>query len=393
VPDLREHPSTSTVSENGRYRIPKDNPFAKVAGARGEIWAYGIRNPHRLVWDVDPARPTERRLLAFNIGLVTWETVIVVHKGANYGYPLREGTQSMSSTNGMGPLPDDDVIPVQVSDTVTAGTVRPAYPVAQYPHTPESGGDAIANGFVYRGKMIPALRDKLVLGDITTGRIWYADRSALLAADDGIATTVAPLYEVQSDLRRLSEETYRARGGQGPSLPGRAMISGRGRVDLRLAMDDEGELYVLTRSDGMIRKVVAARTVTGAAPVAGAVPGTTAPSAAGQTTTSPRNPVAATAESIEKGKRVYDVNCALCHGALAQGAVKAGTPMSIIEEQRKQQPPDLTDDRWDHGSSDGDIFAVTKRGVPATMMPGYDGRIADEEIWSVVNYLRSLVPR
>ena len=59
---------------------------------------------------------------------MTWETVVVIHKGANYGYPLREGTQSMSSTNGMGPIPDADVIPVQVSDTVTHGTVKPAYP-------------------------------------------------------------------------------------------------------------------------------------------------------------------------------------------------------------------------------------------------------------------------
>jgi mono/diheme cytochrome c family protein len=65
--------------------------------------------------------------------------------------------------------------------------------------------------------------------------------------------------------------------------------------------------------------------------------------------------------------------------------------ISIIEEQRKQQPPDLTDDQWDHGSSDGDIFTVTKRGLPPTMMPGYDGRITDDDIWSVVNYLRSLV--
>jgi len=46
-------------------------------------------------------------LLAFNIGLVTWETVVVVHRGANYGYPLREGTNSMSSTGGrpIVPLP------------------------------------------------------------------------------------------------------------------------------------------------------------------------------------------------------------------------------------------------------------------------------------------------
>ncbi len=156
IPMLSEHTSTSTVSENGRYRIPNDNPFVSIEGARKEVWAVGLRNPHRLTWYVDPARPREAVLLAFNIGLVSWETVVVIKKGANYGYPLREGTQSMSATNGMGPLPEDDVIPVQVSDTVTRGTVKPTYPVAAYPHGPR-GGDAIANGFAYRGKRIPAL--------------------------------------------------------------------------------------------------------------------------------------------------------------------------------------------------------------------------------------------
>lgn len=73
---------------------------------------------------------------------------MIIKKGANYGYPLREGTQSMSPTNGMGPLPADDVIPVQVSDTVTRGTVKPTYAMIAYPHAP-GGGDAIANGFVY----------------------------------------------------------------------------------------------------------------------------------------------------------------------------------------------------------------------------------------------------
>ncbi len=182
-----------------------------------------------------PARPRTPTLLAFNIGLVTWETVDVIHRGANYGYPLREGTQSMSSTNGMGPLPDDDMIPIQISDTVARGTVKPTYPVIQYPHNRDSGGDAIANGFVYRGKLIPALRDKLVFGDITTGRIWYANRADVLAADDGNPTTVAPIYEIDAGLRRLTEETYRARGGKGEALPGMGAQAGRGRVDVRFA--------------------------------------------------------------------------------------------------------------------------------------------------------------
>ena len=226
VPDLGEHTNTSTVSENGRYRIPSDNPFSAVDGARKEIWAYGLRNPHRLIWDVDPARPRTPTLLAFNIGLVTWETVVVIHKGANYGYPLREGTQSMSSTNGMGPLPEDDVIPIQVSDTVTRGTVKPTYPVIQYPHTREAGGDAIANGFIYQGKRIPALRDKLVFGDITTGRIWYANRADVLAADDGNPTTVAPIHEMDADLRRITEEGIARVAGRDKRSPGRPRSPG-----------------------------------------------------------------------------------------------------------------------------------------------------------------------
>ena len=258
IPMLSEHASTSTVSENGRYRIPNDNPFFSVEGARKEIWALGLRNPHRLTWYVDPARPREATLLAFDIGLVSWETVMVIKKGANYGYPLREGTQSMSPTNGMGPLPADDVIPVQISDTVTRGTVKPTYAVIAYPHAP-GGGDAIANGFVYRGKRIPALQGTLVFGDITTGRIWYARISDVLAADDGDPMTLAPLHELGTGLRALAEETFKRRGGKGENLPGFGAVAGRGRVDIRLAEDNDGELYVLTKSDGMIRELRSVR--------------------------------------------------------------------------------------------------------------------------------------
>ena len=165
----------------------------------------------------------------------------------------------MSATNGMGPLPADDMIPVQLSDTVTRGGVKPVYPVAAYPHTAAAGGDAIANGFVYRGKRVPALQGTLVFGDITTGRIWYARMKEILAADDGDPLTLAPLHELSHRLRALSEETFRRRGGMGDNLPGFGAVAGRGRVDIRLAEDNDGELYVLTKADGMIREVRAVR--------------------------------------------------------------------------------------------------------------------------------------
>jgi mono/diheme cytochrome c family protein len=391
VPDLHEHTATSTVSENGRYRIPNDNPFSALEGARKEIWAYGLRNPHRMIWDVAPARPTAPLLFAFNIGLTSWETVVIVRKGANYGYPLREGPQTMSA-NGMGAVPEDDTIPIQISDTVVRGTVRPTYPVIQYPHTAENGGDAIAGGFVYRGSRIPALRGKLVFGDITTGRMWYAERADVLTADDGRPATVAQIHEMDAGLRRLVEESYRARGGKGDGLPGAAAVSGRGRVDFRFAVDNDGETYILTKSDGMIRKVVGAKatSLTTSTPAGSGL-------RAGRDITNQEparitNPVASTPESIAAGKKAYDANCAACHGNLAQGAVKAGISISIIEEQGGRQAPDLTDAQWDHGSSDGEIYGVIKKGIPPTMMAAWDGRIPDDDIWSIVNYIRAIAP-
>src|SRR5712692_5354914 len=99
IPDIKEYADRSTVSENGRYRIPKDNPFASKAGARKEIWAYGLRNPHRLNWALDPRNAQNNRLIANSIGLHTWETVNIVQKGANYGYSQREGSETLPPDN------------------------------------------------------------------------------------------------------------------------------------------------------------------------------------------------------------------------------------------------------------------------------------------------------
>jgi hypothetical protein len=271
IPDLRAHVESSTVSENGRYRIPRDNPFTAIDGARTEIWAYGLRNPHRLTWDVDPANAANNHLIASVVGLRTWETVVIIHKGANYGYSDREGTQMLLPDNSLAALPDIDTVPVRVTDTVTHGTVVPTYPVLQYGHTP-SGGDAIAGGVVYRGTAVPGLRGKYVLGDTSTGRLWYADFRDMLAADGSHPPRIAELHElrvrwndpanapdggnrVYPTMFDVARAGYHARGGRHADLPGKATLAPSGRVDLRFAVDRHGELYLLTKSDGMIRAV------------------------------------------------------------------------------------------------------------------------------------------
>jgi hypothetical protein len=274
VPDLAEHQATSIVSDNGRYRIPNDNPFVAMEGARKEIWAYGFRNPHRLHFAIDPADPRNNRLIANSIGLHTWETVNIVHKGANYGYSQREGTDTLKADNQIvKQLPDSDRIPVQVTATVTNGTIAPTYPVIQYGHVP-GGGDAIGSGFLYNGEAVPGLRGKYVFIDITTGRIWYADYKEMLAADDGDPSTMATRHEVKilwndphatgeaagtklyDTMFPIAEAAYHVRGGKDPDLPGTSLVSGTGRADSQLAVDASGELYIFTKSDGVLRAVI-----------------------------------------------------------------------------------------------------------------------------------------
>jgi len=263
IPDIKEYADRSTVSENGRYRIPKDNPFASKAGARKEIWACGLRNPHRLTWDVDPSDRANNHLIALVVGLRTWETVDIIHKGANYGYSRREGPQQLNPDNSLSSLPEEDVIPVQIDATKTDGAVRPTYPVIAYGHSRDAGIIAIANGFVYRGNGIRALRGKFLFGDITSGRIWWADMKEMLAVDDGDAQTVAEMHDVKiawkgnvyRTMAAINEIAYHARGGKSEHLPGAERVPG-GRSDIRLGMDAAGELYVMSKSDGMIRAVV-----------------------------------------------------------------------------------------------------------------------------------------
>ena len=98
-----------------------------------------------------------------------------------------------------------------------------------------------------------------------------------------------------------------------------------------------------------------------------------------------KNPVAATPDSVAAGKQVYTRYCAVCHGVSARGG--SGSDISA-------PAPDLTDSDWKHGSSDGEIFDVIKNGVPPDLnMEPWGDRIKDNDIWNVVNYIRSLAKK
>ena len=99
-----------------------------------------------------------------------------------------------------------------------------------------------------------------------------------------------------------------------------------------------------------------------------------------------KNPVKATVESIDAGKTAYNKYCKFCHndGGTGDGALAP----------KDTHPPNLVDATWDHGSTDGEIFANIRDGVGAKfVMKPMKAKIMDTDIWNVINYLRSLGPK
>jgi glucose/arabinose dehydrogenase len=138
--------------EGLEYAIPKDNPFAdRGREARGEIWAYGIRNVWRIAFD----RKTGD-LWAGDVGQDTWEEIDIIRPGGNYGWNLREGMHpSVPKTPNVpsGSPPRDDLIE----------------PIWEYHH---DVGKSITGGHVYRGRDVPELDGAYLYADFVTGQIW-----------------------------------------------------------------------------------------------------------------------------------------------------------------------------------------------------------------------------
>jgi glucose/arabinose dehydrogenase len=126
------------------YGIPADNPFVKTPSAKPEIWAYGLRNPWRFSWDA------KGRLIAADVGQDSFEEVDIVPAGANMGWKVREATHCFDPKEGCA----------------TEGMVEPIFEYGR------EAGQSITGGYVYLGERMPWLKDRYVVADFVTGRVW-----------------------------------------------------------------------------------------------------------------------------------------------------------------------------------------------------------------------------
>jgi hypothetical protein len=139
---LRIDPS-GTNGINGQYGIPSDNPFVGRPGARGEIFALGMRDPHRFSWD-----PPTGRMFVGHIGEHAIEGIYDVRAGDNLGWSDREGAFVFDRQNRCTLF------------SLPAGDSGYTYPVSGYDHPVGSrcdgdAGRAVAGGFVYRADLRP----------------------------------------------------------------------------------------------------------------------------------------------------------------------------------------------------------------------------------------------
>jgi mono/diheme cytochrome c family protein len=94
------------------------------------------------------------------------------------------------------------------------------------------------------------------------------------------------------------------------------------------------------------------------------------------------NPVKPTPESIEAGKKIFGYDCAQCHGATGEGKTEAAKELKL---------PDLTDPARLKDRTDGEIFYIVKNGHGN--MPPEGNRVTTEQLWNLVNYVRSLAKK
>ena len=206
-------------SRNKKYGIPPSNPFVRKRDVKSnpEIYSYGYRNPHRLIWLKDG------RMLTANIGNTNIEAVYQVEAGNNSGWPFREGSFVINTEKNM-----DDIFPLPVDDSIQ----HISYPVIEYDH---DEGKAIAGGYEYTGSELPELKNKFCFADLNNGRIFFTEVRDIKRGQQ------SPISEFHLSIDRKPVTL--------------AQLAGTTRVEMRLGQDSKGELYILTKPDGKLYKI------------------------------------------------------------------------------------------------------------------------------------------
>jgi glucose/arabinose dehydrogenase len=213
-------------SANSKYGIPADNPFAEADDPKtlGEIYAYGTRNPQRFAWDSETGD-----FYMADIGQNTIEELTLVPKGANLGWNVWEGSYRYLGREGVGL-------------DAPRGDPKVTFPVAEYAQNdPLLQRQSAATGVhVYRANAIAAIAGMVLWGDNPSGEVW--------------ATPLDPRPDGgQAGIRRVLLND----GGTPKTLLEliREKAPDAGRADLRFGSGPDGEVFLLNKQDGTIRKL------------------------------------------------------------------------------------------------------------------------------------------
>lgn len=162
------------VDSASPYAVPPDNPFVGDAGALGEIWAYGLRNPWRFSFDRLTGDLYIGDVGQYDIEEIDFQAASSMG-GENYGWSCMEG-DTAPSYNACDGSP------------LTA-------PILVYDHNPEC---SVTGGYLYRGN-IGGLHGRYVFGDYCSGVIWFA-------AAEGGGWTAAPWADTTLRISSFGED-------------------------------------------------------------------------------------------------------------------------------------------------------------------------------------------
>lgn len=203
-------------SKNGNYGIPASNPNTNNKEMAGEVYCRGFRNPNRIYWSHDG------KMIISDIGHTNVEELNIGQKGLDYGWPYREGTFIIKPEANMK----------QVFD-LKGNTKSYTWPSAQYDH---DEGYAISAGYVYTANEIPALKGKYIFGDIVNGKVLFVENKDL---------NLGQMTNIQEFALEFDGKIDNFRN-----------ICKNNKTDLRFGQGANGEIYLYTKTDGRIYKVV-----------------------------------------------------------------------------------------------------------------------------------------